>query len=534
MVEFTATVAPGECGDLGNAATHVTFYVGNQPMGGAVPLTLVDGILTASATYPLLEEAGYPGTMYPDINPKIVTAEFSGIDPDYIVEDATTELVVTQEDACATYVSSYYFNTDGPEDYIAELITLQLYIDQVQDGYLGDIGLIEPEDVTITAGISDGSGTMTALSSVYIKDGFYCQDFRVELRDDALPSVIIQVEWTIGATGGYYTNQNEGACDDQNTIIIVSAPGLDFVTGGGYIIPGNYVDADGLPQTVTPEGSLLVGNELVRANFGFNAKWASNFKKLKGNFNTILRLADTEDGTIKRYQARTNTATGLIITPLYIDSDDLETLYGYRADIIYSRVNIRELCDLDVCWGDGNATIVVTVFDYGEPALDGNFDNVDLIGYAVYSKKGELYFSTDTYTPSYLIKTEMQPITNGNIQVHGHPTNLENNYDSEILAPAESTMEAVTLTEPTEIKVYPNPFARGQVVTFEFLSHKDTHVTLDIFGVSGNLVEKLFNADVEQDVLNTVRYTPSLKYGTYFYRLITTDEVLTGEILYIH
>jgi hypothetical protein len=219
---------------------------------------------------------------------------------------------------------------------------------------------------------------------------------------------------------------------------------------------------------------------------------------------------------------------------LYTDPDDLGTLYGYRADIIYSRVNIRELCDLETCWGDGNATIVVTVFDYGEPALDGNFDYVDLIGYAVYSKKGELYFSTDTYTPSELWKTEMQPITNGNIQVHGHPTNLENNNDSEIIQPVENSLEPVVLTEPTEITVYPNPFVQGQVVTFEFLSYKDTHVTLEIFDLRGKLVDRLFDADVDQDVQYTVRYNSTLEYGTYFYRLITIDEVLTGEIICVH
>jgi len=80
-----------------------------------------------------------------------------------------------------------------------------------------------------------------------------------------------------------------------------------------------------------------------------------------------------------------------------------------------------------------------------------------------------------------------------------------------------------------ELKVYPNP-STGPV-TFEFRINENAKATLDIFGVTGKRIARIFDADVESDVIQTVNFDESLPSGIYVYVLKWNDQVITGKLI---
>ena len=80
-----------------------------------------------------------------------------------------------------------------------------------------------------------------------------------------------------------------------------------------------------------------------------------------------------------------------------------------------------------------------------------------------------------------------------------------------------------------ELKVYPNP-STGPV-TFEFRINENAKVSLDVFGLSGKRIARIFDADVESDVTQTVHFDESLPSGVYVYVLKWNDQVITGKLI---
>lgn len=109
-----------EAGDLSPAAlvgeapaSTVTFMIGTQTIG-TVPLTQVNGVLTGTLANVRLREPTPFGTaptgqMAP--GPHIVTAVFGEVNPNFIVNDATTKLTISKEDAVATYTGAVFAST---------------------------------------------------------------------------------------------------------------------------------------------------------------------------------------------------------------------------------------------------------------------------------------------------------------------------------------------------------------------------------------------------------------------------------------
>ena len=122
----------------------------------------------------------------------------------------------------------------------------------------------------------------------------YYFDYPVTLSLTEL-SKSFTVSWSIG--GNYKT----GSCPDVSTVVTVSAPANDFVTGGGFIIPTNSGGTMG--------GAPVNG---LKNNFGFNLKY-NKAGKLQGNLNTIIRKKES-DGTITLYQVKSNFANSLVVT----------------------------------------------------------------------------------------------------------------------------------------------------------------------------------------------------------------------------
>jgi hypothetical protein len=204
-------------------------------------------------------------------------------------------------------------------------------------------------------------------------------------------------QYTIGIiVSGYYT-RNASA---DNTLINVYIPQSNFITGGGYLMnsssAGQYPGAPG-----------------QRTNFGFNVKYNKAGTNLQGNINVIIR----NNGRV--YQIKGNSMTSLVInycpkspTPC---SAPVSPCTGTAlatcpiAATFNGRASIQDITDpLNPISIDGNATLQVTMTDYGSPGTS------DTIGITVWNKSGGMWFSSHWNTT----RTIEQLLDGGALAVH--------------------------------------------------------------------------------------------------------------------
>jgi hypothetical protein len=95
-----------------------------------------------------------------------------------------------------------------------------------------------------------------------------------------------------------------------------------------------------------------------------------------------------------------------------------------------------------------------------------------------------------------------------------------------------SAIEKSAVVVPAiDLKVYPNP-SQGPV-TFDFKASVNAKVALDITSMSGQRIARIFDADIEADVTQTVIFDKSVAPGTYLYILRWNNEVVTGKFIII-
>jgi len=83
--------------------------------------------------------------------------------------------------------------------------------------------------------------------------------------------------------------------------------------------------------------------------------------------------------------------------------------------------------------------------------------------------------------------------------------------------------------EKAQLKVYPNP-ASGPV-TFDFRITEKAKVILELFSSSGMRISRIYEGDVEADVIQTVLFNESLAPGVYIYMLKFKDQIITGKLI---
>ena len=80
------------------------------------------------------------------------------------------------------------------------------------------------------------------------------------------------------------------------------------------------------------------------------------------------------------------------------------------------------------------------------------------------------------------------------------------------------------------VSVYPNPFT--ETTTIKFSMPEDDHVSIDVYDISGKLIETIFNSDVSAEQKYTVEFSGStLPSGMYFYRMTTNSDVYSGKMM---
>ncbi len=195
----------------------------------------------------------------------------------------------------------------------------------------------------------------------------------------------------------YYSRNN--SYDD--TVITVSQPGTNFITGGGYI------------ALASPSGLAAAGTTGTKNNFGFNVKYNKQGTNLQGNINTIVRSSTCVAGLNCQnpapyvYQIKGNSMTSLSLQPSPLPTNC--TLTPPCSSTFNGKASIQDITNpLNVISIDGNATLQVDMTDNGEPGT------LDTIGITVWNKSGGMWFSSNWNGT----KTVQQNLAGGDLMVH--------------------------------------------------------------------------------------------------------------------
>lgn len=101
--------------------------------------------------------------------------------------------------------------------------------------------------------------------------------------------------------------------------------------------------------------------------------------------------------------------------------------------------------------------------------------------------------------------------------------------DASVL-PSSATPEMLQITPANnELKVFPNPTVSS--TTFEFQIGDNTNVKLDIFSMAGQRIARIFDAQVESGITQTVYFQKSLPSGIYTCVMRWGEKVLTKKLI---
>jgi hypothetical protein len=142
---------------------------------------------------------------------------------------------------------------------------------------------------------------------------------------------------------------------------------------------------------------------------------------------------------------------------------------------------------------------------------------LDLLGITVWNKAGGVWFSSNWNG----IKTVTQAIAQGNLQVSSN-NNLKN---------AETAINILPATERIDLLVFPNPFSDR--LRFEFIAPVDAQARIDLFDMTGRLVNTVFDLPVKAGQDYQADFEPSNDVsGMYFYRATIGEQVFNGKVTY--
>ena len=290
-------------------------------------------------------------------------------------------LTVDPKEICASY-SGNLFVTQPTDDPAVFIVSIDIRASDL-------VGSFNPADVDVTFSINPDVNSVDAISNGEvtmsgIQDGLYTfsQNWDVNLiGNDGSP---LEISWIIG--GNYTLGDN---CEEVMAIGAVAKPTDNFVTGGGYYIP----------KTGDTGGSLGADGS-SKINFGLSAKMSTKGKnqKVTGGVNIIWRTGGD------KWQAKSSSGSAPFL--IYEVTGEPGV---YRAEVLYTNANVRQLETSNAGGAEGNGTIAITVVDWGEPGLE------DEIGIVIKDSKGNLLVSYYT-TPDG--SNDLDLLEGGNIQIH--------------------------------------------------------------------------------------------------------------------
>jgi len=294
---------------------------------------------------------------------------------------------ITQEDARAAYTGALFASTACATCSNAT-VTLAATIqditavpgDTAYDAYAGDI-----RNATVTFVNRDAGNATLCTAPVGLVSLSDTRTGTATCNWNASIGSADSDQYTVGVVVNSYYKRNSS---DDNTVVTVSKPGNDSITGGGYLVMAN-------------SAGLYPGQPGTKNNFGFNVKYNKSGTNLQGNINTIIR----NNGRV--YQIKGNAMTSLSVQPPDCAAPPCSATFNGKA-------NIKDITDpLNPISIDGNATLQVTMTDNG--------DLGDTIGITVWNKNGGLWFSSNlgSHSPPRTIEQKLGASPGGgNLVVH--------------------------------------------------------------------------------------------------------------------
>jgi len=413
LVTFTATLSPGFV-DSVPRATSVTFLVGTQEIG-TVPLVPSGGSLVGTlANVPLIEPTPFgkkpTGQMAPGTH--TVTAKFisasagsnNGPNDDHnngpnngpninsninsnadrkprppVIPDLTTTLTITQEDARATYTGPLQVSTQSAKNgkaTVALAATVQdiTAVDSGSDAAAGDIRNAKVTFVNRDTDAVLCTGPVGLVSNADSKTGTATCTWKADIGNaDSLT-------YNVGIVVGNYYLRDDAADD---TVITISKPGTEFITGGGFLV-------------MSRSAGQYPGTPGSKTNFGFYIRYPQKGKNPDGNVLITVR----NDG--HTYQIRSTSITSLAVMP------SLSVTAGAKA-IVTAKATIQDVTRRkSTSTIDKDATLQMTMTDKGEPG------KADTLGITVLNTEGGLWYSSNWAD----VITVEQTLGGGNLVIH--------------------------------------------------------------------------------------------------------------------
>ncbi|HVE61633.1 MAG TPA: T9SS type A sorting domain-containing protein [Chitinophagaceae bacterium] len=445
------------------SSKSVGFTIGSQSTSAS---TNASGI--ASANLILTQD---PALVY------TVASSFAG-DDIYQLSSDSDPFDITREDARAYYTGALFASTSGANSNTAT-VTLSATIkditavigDAAYDAFAGDIrnatvSFIDRDLNTVLATVPIGlvsSGDVlvgTATANVSLSTG----------SGDSK-------QFTIGIRVNNYYTRDAG---DENTVVTVSKPLNDFVTGGGYL-------------NLQRSGGQKAGTTGTKNNFGFNIKYNKSGTNLQGNINTIFRRIES-DGLLHVYQIKGNAMTSL--------STNTSNAAAKTA-VFNGKANMQDITNplAPVSMG-GNLTLQVVMTDKGEPG------NTDMIGITVWSGDGGMLYSSNWDGT----RTVEQVLGGGNLKVTGGSFSSSPSTAPSVVQ-KESLKEQVGDNAPArlQLKTFPNP-ATDQFTVVVSSNNANEKISIRVMDLHGKILEVRNNVSAGQ----TLRIGDKLRPGTYY------------------
>jgi hypothetical protein len=315
------------------------------------------------------------------ITPGFYTSQVTVTDPGGLTDTKPINIVVTQEDARYIYTGPMMVSTSSTSVSTATIplrATVQdiTAVDPVSDPNAGDI-----TKATVTFVNRDNGNAPLCTASLKLLDptdlttASAACEWMVDIGNNS------GVDYTVGmVVGGNYIRDNS----EDDTVVVVSKPDTNFITGGGYLINQSSY-------------GVYKGHNGAKTNFGLNLKFNKKLTAIQGQVNIIVR----QDG--KTYQIKSNQLSSLVVVP-YKESDP----NSGTAELL-AKASIQDITDpYNPISLVGGTTLQVAMKDRGEPGT------ADSIGIIVWSSSGELLFSSNWRKT----KTYQQILDGGNIQIH--------------------------------------------------------------------------------------------------------------------
>ena len=159
---------------------------------------------------------------------------------------------------------------------------------------------------------------------------------------------------------------------------------------------------------------------------------------------------------------------------------------------------------------------------------------ISIFAITYFNSAGGIWFSSN------LVMTKDQITAEQNLE------NGKDNPDSEIKVitegggggtestnskPGKKAAQINQVIENPAVKVYPNPFS--DKLRFEFTAPDDTQARIELFDVTGRLIETVFDQPVQGAVKYNAEYAPKTVVSSMlFYRVSLGNEVFNGRVVY--